>query len=260
MLVCGIIVVPPLLPLIVLTMLGFMFHEFLGISLGADFKLQRALAFCAGALLFATNYLVWGFGVDPRWVALSIVPLSAMLISLVFIKDKSTLPAAAWIFESLVYIALPLSLVPILVFKDGVYNGYPLLSFMCLLCTSDIGAYLVGSALGQRTNSKKIAPAISPKKSWIGFWGGLVLTVLVSIPLCRAGWLPVPIVHGLVMSALLSVAGVFGDLFESMFKRHFGVKDSGRAIPGHGGFLDRFDSWLFALPVAVFYLSIFNLL
>ena len=74
------------------------------------------------------------------------------------------------------------------------------------------------------------------------------------------GWLPYGPVHSLVLGVLVSVAGVCGDLFESLWKRWFGVKDSGNCIPGHGGMLDRFDSSLLAIPVAVVYLTLFGLL
>ena len=73
-------------------------------------------------------------------------------------------------------------------------------------------------------------------------------------------WFPFPLVHCIVLGAILSVCGVCGDLFESQWKRHFNVKDSGRIIPGHGGMLDRFDSSLVAIPAAALYLCLTGLI
>jgi phosphatidate cytidylyltransferase len=122
----------------------------------------------------------------------------------------------------------------------------------------DIGAYFSGRAWG----NTKLAPTLSPKKSWAGFWGGLAscaaLTsaVLVWIhlniqPLSIDMWVLL-----LVAAMLLAVFSVIGDLFESMLKRHRGMKDSGRLLPGHGGFLDRIDSLMAATPVFVLALVI----
>ena len=115
-------------------------------------------------------------------------------------------------------------------------------------------AYLVGSMIGKTSLSK-----ISPKKTWEGTIGGIILcVVMVSLLL--------PFVFGIhsspfsiflaILSAIAAITGTFGDLFESRLKRMAGVKDSGNLMPGHGGFLDRFDSLLFATP-AVWLLLLF---
>ena len=107
---------------------------------------------------------------------------------------------------------------------------------------NDSGAYLAGSQLGRH----KLFPSLSPNKSWEGFVGGFIATVLVSYFLMEGSLL------GLVYGAVISVAATWGDLFESMLKRKAGVKDSGKVIPGHGGILDRIDSLLFVLPFLAF--------
>ncbi len=119
---------------------------------------------------------------------------------------------------------------------------------LMLVWAADTGAYFVGSQLGRR----KMAPNISPNKSWEGVVGGLAGAALVAIigvkPL-GLGWHDLPALLLLTLvAALMSVAG---DLFESLLKRHSGQKDSGRILPGHGGMLDRLDSILAALPVFV---------
>ena len=121
---------------------------------------------------------------------------------------------------------------------------------------TDTFAYFTGVALGKH----KIVPHISPKKTWIGFIGGVAMSVLAAFVLYEVGILKFPLIHSLILALIMSVAGVYGDLYESQWKRVFGVKDSGNIIPGHGGLLDRFDSTLMAMPFGAIYLAIFDLL
>ena len=118
---------------------------------------------------------------------------------------------------------------------------------------------MFGITLGQKYG-KKLFPSISPKKSWIGFWGGLFAAVAVAVILHYAGLFKFDLIHCIIMSLLLSVTGVYGDLIESQWKRHYEVKDSGNIIPGHGGLLDRFDSALIAIPIGIIYLVLWNVL
>ena len=108
-------------------------------------------------------------------------------------------------------------------------------------------AYIVGSVIGKTPLS-----SISPKKTWEGTIGGVILTIII-ISLLAYFTKRLTIVDAAVMALLSSVSGTFGDLFESKLKRMAGVKDSGNIMPGHGGFLDRFDSLLFAVVVVWFY-------
>jgi phosphatidate cytidylyltransferase len=135
-----------------------------------------------------------------------------------------------------------------------------LLSVMAIAWVSDTAAYLVGRKIGRR----KLAPAISPGKSWEGFWGAMVAVacyaslVLALAPgaLERAGVArPMAVLPAAIA---LAVLGVMGDLFESQLKRAAGVKDSGRVLPGHGGVLDRVDALLPVLPAAAWLLGVFG--
>ena len=126
-------------------------------------------------------------------------------------------------------------------------NGVGLIFVLIALVTAaDIGAYFTGKAWGKA----KLAPNVSPGKSWAGFWGGLVTSALLALSLW---WLLDGGQHsGLAVMAIAvatSLASVLGDLLESMVKREQGVKDSGRILPGHGGMLDRLDSMTAAAPV-----------
>ena len=121
------------------------------------------------------------------------------------------------------------------------------LAFFSIIWATDIGAYLVGRTLG----GPKLAPAISPNKTWSGAMGGLLCGVLAGFLVARAMDLSYGSAVLVVMSAAISVVSQIGDLIESWWKRYFGVKDSGNIIPGHGGILDRIDGVLLASPVAV---------
>jgi phosphatidate cytidylyltransferase len=99
---------------------------------------------------------------------------------------------------------------------------------------------------------------ISPKKSWEGFFGGLVFTAAASLLFAR--FEPgIPVYHWIGLSLAVVLFGTWGDLIESLIKRTLGVKDSGKTLPGHGGFLDRFDSFLLAVYALWFYTQLFSL-
>ena len=146
----------------------------------------------------------------------------------------------------LLYVSLPMSLLNALVFTEKGYDYRRILALLLLVWTADIGAYAAGKTFGKH----KLAPKISPGKTWEGWVGGTLLTLLV-------GWglgylLPeMSLAHRLVAAGVVAVFGVLGDLAESMLKRSVDVKDSGRIMPGHGGLLDRFDAFLFVVPVLV---------
>ncbi|HEU4632626.1 MAG TPA: phosphatidate cytidylyltransferase [Flavisolibacter sp.] len=151
----------------------------------------------------------------------------------------------------LLYISLPLALLIDLrtEWDEEAYQlsmTIPLLIIFSLWI-NDTMAYIVGSVIGKTPLSK-----ISPKKTWEGTAGGVVLTIVV-ISLIAHLTQRLGILHAAAMSGLAAVTGTFGDLFESKLKRMAGVKDSGSLMPGHGGFLDRFDSLLFATVVVWFY-------
>lgn len=235
-------------------------REFLTVTLGERWLLQQKLALVTASVVFLLVYCIRFLGLDIRWLALAIVPLLSIPVSVVMTPNHDTVEDVALPFLGMLYIGLPFVLATLMVSTGGEFRGYVLLWVYIIIWCSDTGAYCIGTLLGQKPTSRKLAPAISPKKSWWGFWGGLVIAVVGALVLHLAGWMNYPLVHCLVLGALISVSGVCGDLFESVWKRRFGVKDSGRAIPGHGGMLDRFDSSLLAIPVAFAYLSLFGLL
>jgi len=168
-----------------------------------------------------------------------------------FRKEENNISNIATGILGLSYIAIPLCLANYVVFTNGIYNSFPLILLFILIWTNDTGAYLVGMSIGKH----KLFPRISPKKSWEGLFGGIILTIIVSLIFVVIRQ-DISVFNGIFIGILVSVSSVFGDFTESMFKRSFNIKDSGRIIPGHGGLLDRFDSMLFAIPIYLCYIKI----
>ena len=126
------------------------------------------------------------------------------------------------------------------------YNPHLLLGFFYILWTNDTGAYITGMTLGKH----KLWERISPKKTWEGFFGGMVLSIVVAYIISRY-YTDFSPLQWMIIGLTVSVFGTFGDLVKSMFKRSLGVKDSGNILPGHGGILDRFDGVLLSTPLVL---------
>ena len=246
--------------IVMLLSLIVMMREFLKMTCGKNYWFSQILSILAGATLFTLIYLYKGFDFPGRFVILAFVPVFILMINSLYVKDKSRFDKFSNLYAALLYIAVPWSVLNFAVFNtEGDFNGVLLLCFFAIIWGTDVGAYIFGITLGQKYG-KKLFPSISPKKSWIGFWGGLVTAVATAVALHFAGLFYFDLIHCICMSILLCVTGVYGDLIESQWKRHYEVKDSGNIIPGHGGLLDRFDSALIAIPIGIIYLVVMNVL
>ena len=240
-------------------MMVTMLHEFYCMTMGELFPRSRALAIVLGCCAFLTLFFVMAFRLDIRLVGISAILLLVLMVSTLMVKDKADFKLFSFLYTGLMYIAAPLSLSNFVVFDQaGQFDGRPMLAFFIIIWASDVGAYCIGMLLGKY--SRKLFESVSPKKTWAGFWGGLFFAVLAGLILVWTGLWTYPWYHAVFLSIVMHVAGVFGDLFESQWKRVCEIKDSGNIIPGHGGMLDRFDSALFAIPAGVIYLVIIGLL
>ena len=238
-----------------------MLWEFFHMNMGKSHPVPRTIAMILGACMFIAMWAACVFTSIPfRYVSLNSILVLALMVSIVLEKDMKDFRSVSYLFTGLFYIAAPLALSNLVVFKGGQFNGLMMLAFFIIIWASDVGAYCFGMLLGQKIWPAKLCPSISPKKSWAGFWGGMLTALVAAVIMYYTGLLHFPLVHCLGMAAVMNVLGVFGDLYESMWKRSVDIKDSSHLIPGHGGLLDRFDSALFAIPAGVIYLVIFSLL
>jgi phosphatidate cytidylyltransferase len=173
--------------------------------------------------------------------------------SILFAKKEEVISHLGKIFLSVIYIVVPFTLIVQIPFLNATFNyvNTTILGVFILIWTNDTFAFLVGKNFGKR----KLLERISPNKTVEGFIGGMVFTFVASFILANK-FHSHTLTQWIVIAAIVSTFGVLGDLIESMFKRQAGVKDSSNFIPGHGGFLDRFDSVIFAAPFIFIYLQL----
>jgi len=205
------------------------------------------LAYITGpAIIFASFYRL--FNVAILLVAINLIFSS--LISIFYLKkDKSILEAVAKQVKGVVYI--PLFLSYLVIIRSGENGIESIFLILGLIILGDTGAFYAGTYFGRH----KLAPLVSPGKTIEGSVGGLGATLLGGM-LFRYYFMPqLNLGIAIVFFLCIGIAGQAGDLFESLFKRRAGVKDSGNILPGHGGILDRIDALLFASPVAYLFME-----
>jgi len=173
--------------------------------------------------------------------------------SILFAKKEEVISHLGKIFLTIIYIVVPFTLMVQIPFLNTEYSyvNTIILGVFILIWTNDTFAFLIGKNFGKH----KLLERISPNKTIEGFVGGMFFTFTVSFILANV-FTSLSLDKWIVIAGIVSVFGVLGDLIESMFKRQAGVKDSSNFIPGHGGFLDRFDSVIFAAPFIFIYLQL----
>ncbi|MGE0415301.1 MAG: phosphatidate cytidylyltransferase [Acetobacteraceae bacterium] len=191
---------------------------FLAAVMGAALSVVFGAAVLALPILAAGAVLTWLLApvATRSWFAIGVLYLGLGVAALLWLRD------------------------------DGAVGRAHVLFILILVWASDIGAYMVGRTVG----GARLAPRISPGKTWSGAVGGLLVAVTAATVASYVMQPPSSLVMVMLAAAGLGIVAQVGDLFESLAKRHFGVKDSGHIIPGHGGLLDRLDALLAAAPVA----------
>ena len=179
---------------------------------------------------------------------LLIIGAFLLLIVTVVSKNAFTYDDAAFLLLSVLYIGI--SFYYFYHTRAGEAGLAAILFVLITIWVTDSGAYFVGRSLGKR----KLWPEISPNKTVEGFFGGIACAIIASILFYFFNVLDYNIGKMMIIALLIAVFGQLGDLVQSAYKRHYGVKDSGNLLPGHGGILDRFDSLLFVLPILHFFI------
>lgn len=247
-------------------------------SLREFYKLTRAdgttplktLGMFLGMAIFLLSFFIARNTIEANYYFAVFPVLALAYIIMLYKKDeKKPFTNIAFTFLGLLYIVLPIALLNHAVFpgiKPGwhivIHTGYNfeiILGSLLILWATDTGAYFAGTFLGKH----KLFERISPKKTWEGFAGGVALAGIIAftfyqILLSVDSYTPILTpVDWIAITAIIIVGGTFGDLVESLLKRSISIKDSGSSIPGHGGFLDRFDGLFISAPFIVAYLKIF---
>ncbi len=220
---------------------------------------QKAFGTLCGVLIFCLSFFIEGrIPVNGRPMPTEFYILIFPIISCIYmIKlykkfERKPFTNIAFTFLGIFYVVVPFVLLNVIVFDEGVYNFEIILGSLLILWASDTGAYFAGTFFGKR----KLFERISPKKSWEGFIGGAVLALIFAYGSSQFLH-TLTISQWIIVGVIIIVGGTFGDLIESLLKRSIEIKDSGDSLPGHGGFLDRFDGLLISAPFIAAYLEIF---
>ncbi len=241
----------------------------LAITIGSIYEFNR-IARTLGyepleVMNIATSILIFAFAYDGFFnsseLSIPIALFLMLLIPLIFVVELFKMRAnpiinIALTLMPLLYIAVPLALlvgIPIQI-CDGEWSPIVMLAYFVVVWSNDVFAYMFGVAFGRH----QLCATISPKKSWEGFAGGVIGSVAISVVVAKYLGHDVALWVGIALVATLT--GVLGDLVESMFKRSVAIKDSGSLMPGHGGWLDRFDSLILSSPFVFVYLLIISLM
>ena len=233
-------------------------------------RVQVMFGIAMGITLYILSFAVAINALPEKYLSLILVFFPFVFIHEIYAQHNRPFHNIAYTFLGLIYIALPFSLLSFLVFdihekmqpvftldgKEDILNfllqpGYAidyspgvLLGVFVLIWMYDTGAYLSGMLFGKH----RLMPRISPKKTWEGLVGGAVVALGTGLVVARY-FKDMGVVEWMLLVFVVVVFGTLGDLSESLLKRRIGLKDSGHILPGHGGFLDRFDSFLLIIPV-----------
>ncbi len=228
--------------------------ELYNITKCKGYKPQRVLGVVCSIAIFA---LVFDYTFMDGRLALPLMLSIVMLVPTIFVVElykfaENPLANLGSTFLGIVYVAAPVSLLCTnsMLLGHGTWNACLMISYIFIIWANDSFAYLFGVAFGSRPLMAKI----SPKKSWEGFFGGVCGAICIGLVVAYIFNESYLVWGGLAL--IIAVTGVLGDLVESMFKRSVNIKDSGSILPGHGGWLDRFDALILSAPFVFVYLHI----
>jgi len=214
---------------------------------------QKTFGTICGLTIFFLSFFIERGSISYRYYFIFFPLLSCVYMIKLYKKfERKPFTNIAYTFLGIFYIAVPLALLNIAAFEEGSYRFEIIFGCLFILWATDTGAYFAGSLFGKR----KLFERISPKKSWEGVIGGALLALTMTYGISYFFEL-LPFWKWLSICVTIIIGGVYGDLIESLLKRSIEIKDSGNSLPGHGGFLDRFDGLFISAPFIVAFLEIF---
>ena len=230
--------------------------EFYGLIKTTGIHPQQINGLVLGGIICAAATSFWLDASFTRYFSALIVLFGVLIFyAELYRKSNKPFPQIAFTFLGVVYTLLPFVFFMAMAFLQKTFDYHLPLGFVLLLWTNDTFAYLSGRQFGKN----KLFERHSPKKTWEGFVGGIIASVIVAFVL-SSYFQQVSTFHWIIVSLIISIFGTMSDLVESMLKRSINVKDSGSVLPGHGGLLDRFDGLLLAAPLVFIYLYLFSTL
>lgn len=214
---------------------------------------QKTFGTICGMTIYTLSFLIENHNISYRYYFLIFPLLSCVYMIKLYKKfERKPFTNIAYTLLGIFYVAVPYALLHHAVFENGEYNFEVIFGCLFILWASDTGAYIAGTLFGKR----KLFERISPKKSWEGAVGGAILAFMFCMVI-NYFFHSLQLWQWLSVTAIIIVGGTYGDLIESLLKRSIEIKDSGTSLPGHGGFLDRFDGLLISAPFIVAFLEIF---
>jgi phosphatidate cytidylyltransferase len=213
---------------------------------------QKNSGIISGVIIFGIGYLIATGNTKLHLMAVLVAVVLYIVIAELFRKHNTPFENITITFFGIVYIAVPISLLWYLAFRDNIchYNRNLILGYFFLIWTNDTMAYLTGITIGKN----KLLERISPKKTWEGVVGGFIFCIGIAY-IISLFFSDLTTWQWITYGSIIAVFGTIGDLAESMLKRSADIKDSGTLLPGHGGILDRFDSLFLAVPAVYLYLQ-----
>ncbi|MEJ9231092.1 phosphatidate cytidylyltransferase [Peribacillus butanolivorans] len=243
------------IPIVILGGIPFLLLVYLLASVGLyelmKMKNMRVLSFEAilshillWVLLLPNENTAFLANINYDKVQIFLMGVLLLLLYTVVSKNRFTFDDAGFLVITILYLGM--GFYYLFETRDSLGLGliYILLALFTIWAT-DSGAYFIGKSLGKR----KLWPEISPNKTVEGFFGGIFSALIVGVLFYVFSSLDYTLLQLLLISLIIAIFGQLGDLVQSAYKRHYGVKDSGKLLPGHGGILDRLDSLIFILPI-----------
>jgi len=229
----------------------FSLREFHGLVNSAGVMTNRFFGMLLGMILYIVSFFVVTGFLQPSVYLLFFALVFLLFLIELFQSYEKPFERTAFSFLAIVYTALPYALLHYAVIRNGEYQYKIILGILLLLWANDTGGYFGGRYLGKH----KLYERISPKKTWEGSISGGLLSLVIAACIWHFSQ-SLGLWQWIGLALIIVVIGSLGDLVESQLKRSLSIKDSGSSLPGHGGFLDRFDGLIISIPFIVVYFEL----